>query len=117
VLDRLQVLGARVLFPGDPDFPTRLEKSPSHRRSYVWGDVSLFHRPGVAIVKSRSPATARRRPCARWRAHSHRDQRNGAASTRSRTAPPSMPAECRSVSLATASASFIRRQMPSCTTG
>ena len=54
VLDRLQVLGARVLFPGDPDFPTRLEEIPEPPAVlYVWGDVSLFNRPGVAIVGSR----------------------------------------------------------------
>ena len=54
VLDTLQALGARVLFPGDPDFPALLEEIPEPPAVlYVWGDVSLFNRPGVAIVGSR----------------------------------------------------------------
>ncbi len=54
VLERLQVLGARVLFPGDPDFPVPLVEIPEPPAVlYVWGDVSLLHRAGVAIVGSR----------------------------------------------------------------
>ena len=54
VLERLQVLGARVLFPGDPDFPVPLVEIPEPPAVlYVWGDVSLLHRTGVAIVGSR----------------------------------------------------------------
>ena len=55
VLERLQVLGARVVFPADPDFPSLLEEIPEPPAVlYVWGDVSLFERPGVAIIGSRN---------------------------------------------------------------
>lgn len=55
VLERLQVLGARVVFPGDRDFPALLEEIPEPPAVlYVWGDVSLFDRPGVAIIGSRN---------------------------------------------------------------
>ena len=57
VLERLQVLGggARVLFPGDPDFPVSLEEIPDPPPVlYAWGDVALLHRTGVAIVGSRN---------------------------------------------------------------
>ncbi|HJS44238.1 MAG TPA: DNA-processing protein DprA [Gemmatimonadales bacterium] len=54
VLERLHVLGARVVFPGDADFPALLEEIPEPPAVlYVWGDVSLFERPGVAIIGSR----------------------------------------------------------------
>jgi DNA processing protein len=55
VLERLQVLGARVLFPGDPEFPVSLEEIPNPPPVlYAWGDVALLHRTGVAIVGSRN---------------------------------------------------------------
>jgi DNA processing protein len=55
VLERLRVLGARVVFPGDTDFPALLEEIPEPPAVlYVWGDVSLFDRPGVAIIGSRN---------------------------------------------------------------
>lgn len=58
ILDRLQVLGARVLFPGDPEFPVLLEEIPDPPPVlYVWGDLSLLSRPGVAIVGSRDHTT------------------------------------------------------------
>ena len=58
VLDTLARIGARVLFPGDPDFPAQLEEIPdAPALLYVWGDAALFQRPGVAIVGSRDHTT------------------------------------------------------------
>src|SRR5687768_156310 len=54
VLEQLAALGARALFPGDPEFPPQLEDIPEAPVVlYVWGDVSLLTRPCVAIVGSR----------------------------------------------------------------
>jgi DNA processing protein len=54
VLATVAQLGARVLFPGEPDFPALLEEIPEPPAVlYVWGDVSLFTCPGVAVVGSR----------------------------------------------------------------
>jgi DNA processing protein len=58
VLEQLQAMGAGVLFPGDPDFPAPLDEIPEPPSMlYVWGDKSLLHRPGVAIVGSRDHTT------------------------------------------------------------
>src|SRR5213593_4041118 len=57
VLERLRVLGggARVLLAGEPDFPTQLEEIPDPPTVlYVWGDLSLVTKPGVALVGSRN---------------------------------------------------------------
>src|SRR5213594_802047 len=54
VLERLRELGARVLLAGEPDFPPQLEEIPDPPTVlYVWGDLSLLTRPGVALVGSR----------------------------------------------------------------
>ena len=54
VLDRLEELGARVLFPGDDEFPVLLEEiADPPPVLYAWGDRSLLNRAGVAIVGSR----------------------------------------------------------------
>src|SRR6266567_9537108 len=54
VLERLRELGARVLLAGEPDFPPQLEDIPDPPTVlYVWGDLSLLTRPGVALVGSR----------------------------------------------------------------
>ena len=54
VLEQLAALGARALFPGDPEFPPQLEEiHDAPAVLYVWGDVSLLTRPTVAIVGSR----------------------------------------------------------------
>src|SRR5256714_1329874 len=54
VLEQLAALGARVLFPGQPEFPASLEEIPDAPVVlYVWGDVSLLSKPGVAFVGSR----------------------------------------------------------------
>ncbi len=54
VLERLRELGARVLLAGGPDFPPQLEEIPDPPTVlYVWGDLSLLTRPGVALVGSR----------------------------------------------------------------
>jgi len=58
VLEKLASLGARVLLAGDPEFPAQLEEihdPPSVL--YVWGDMSLLARPGVAFVGSRNHTT------------------------------------------------------------
>ena len=58
VLEELAALGARVLFPGDPEFPPQLEEIPEAPAVlYVWGDASLLTRPTVAIVGSRNHTT------------------------------------------------------------
>ncbi|HEV2670002.1 MAG TPA: DNA-processing protein DprA [Gemmatimonadales bacterium] len=58
VLDRLQALGARVLFPGDPAFPVLLEEiAEPPPVLYAWGDIALLNRPGVAVVGSRDHTT------------------------------------------------------------
>jgi DNA processing protein len=55
VLERLHVLGARVLFPGDSDFPATLEEiADPPPVLYAWGDVALLSRTGVAVVGSRN---------------------------------------------------------------
>jgi DNA processing protein len=55
VLERLAVLGARVVLSGDPDFPARLEEIHDPPAVlYIWGDMSLLARPGVAFVGSRN---------------------------------------------------------------
>src|SRR5216117_216644 len=54
VLERLQELGASALLAGEPDFPPQLEEIPDPPTVlYVWGDLSLLTRPGVALVGSR----------------------------------------------------------------
>jgi DNA processing protein len=56
VLERLAALGggARVLLSGQPDFPFQLAEIPDPPAVlYVWGDLSLLSRPGVAMVGSR----------------------------------------------------------------
>ena len=58
VLERLRDLGARVLLAGEPDFPTQLEEIPDPPTVlYVWGDLSLVMKPGVALVGSRNHTT------------------------------------------------------------
>ena len=61
VLERLAALGgppARVLFPGEPDFPEQLtEIYDPPAVLYAWGDVALLQRPAVAIVGSRNHTT------------------------------------------------------------
>jgi len=58
VVERLRVLGARVLFAGEPDFPTQLEEIPDPPTVlYAWGDLSLVTKPGVALVGSRNHTT------------------------------------------------------------
>src|SRR5690348_13643887 len=50
LLDELDRLGARVLLPGDPEFPGLLAEIPEPPALlYVWGDVSLLARPAVAL--------------------------------------------------------------------
>jgi DNA processing protein len=54
LLARLAEIGARVLVPGDAEFPPQLEEI--HHPPlvlFVWGDVSLLTRPSVAFVGSR----------------------------------------------------------------
>ena len=54
VRERLAELGARVLLAGEADFPAPLEEIPDPPAVlYVWGDLSLLSRPGVAMVGSR----------------------------------------------------------------
>ena len=54
VLERLRELGANVLLAGEPGFPSQLEEIPDPPSVlYVWGDVSLLAKPGVALVGSR----------------------------------------------------------------
>ena len=58
VLERLRVLGARVVLAGEPDLPTQLEEIPDPPTVlYVWGDLSLVTKPGVALVGSRDHTT------------------------------------------------------------
>jgi DNA processing protein len=54
LLAQLAEIGARVLVPGDSEFPTQLEdiRDPPVAL-FVWGDVSLLVRPAVAFVGSR----------------------------------------------------------------
>jgi DNA processing protein len=55
VRDQLAALGARVLFPGDPAFPSQLEEIHDPPGVlYAWGDVSLLAKPAVALVGSRN---------------------------------------------------------------
>lgn len=54
ILERLAALKARVLLADDPGFPPRLtEIYDPPAVLYVWGDLALTHRPGVAFVGSR----------------------------------------------------------------
>jgi DNA processing protein len=58
VLEQVATLGARVLLAGDPDFPAQLaEIHDPPSVLYVWGDLSLLARPGVAFVGSRNHTT------------------------------------------------------------
>lgn len=58
VLERLSVLGARVVLSGDAAFPARLEEIHDPPAVlYIWGDMSLLARPGVAFVGSRNHTT------------------------------------------------------------
>ena len=58
VLERLATLGATVLLPGASAFPPQLEEIRDPPAVlYVWGDVSLLTRPGVAFVGSRDHTT------------------------------------------------------------
>jgi DNA processing protein len=55
ILEQLAAMGARVLMPGDADFPAQLEEIHDPPAVlYVWGDVSLLTRPAVALVGSRN---------------------------------------------------------------
>jgi len=54
VVAQLAALGARVLLPGQPEFPPQLEEiRDSPPVLYVWGDVALLTRPSAAFVGSR----------------------------------------------------------------
>ena len=54
-LERLAVLGARVVVAGAAEFPAQLTEIPdSPAVLYVWGDLSLLARPAVAMVGSRN---------------------------------------------------------------
>ena len=58
ILDTLDRLGARVLFPGESEFPVLLEEiREPPALLYAWGDVSLLQRPAVAMVGSRDHTT------------------------------------------------------------
>lgn len=55
ILRALDHIGARVLLPGDPEFPPLLaEISEPPAALFVWGDASLLSRPAAAIVGSRA---------------------------------------------------------------
>jgi len=55
---QLAGLGARVVLAGEPDFPAQLEEIHDPPPVlYVWGDLSLLTRPGVAFVGSRNHTT------------------------------------------------------------
>jgi len=55
VLAQLAALGARVLLPGQPEFPPQLDEiRDSPPVLYVWGDVALLTRPSAAFVGSRN---------------------------------------------------------------
>src|SRR2546429_7789725 len=54
VLERLRELGAKVVLASEPGFPSQLEEIPDPPSVlYVWGDVSLLAKPGVALVGKR----------------------------------------------------------------
>jgi DNA processing protein len=54
LLAQLAELGARVLVPGDSEFPAQLEDIRDPPLAlFVWGDASLLARPAVAVVGSR----------------------------------------------------------------
>lgn len=55
---QLAELGARVVLAGEPDFPAQLEEIHDPPPVlYVWGDLALLTRPGVAFVGSRNHTT------------------------------------------------------------
>ena len=54
ILRALDQIGARVLLPGDPEFPPLLaEITEPPAALFVWGDVTILSRPAAAIVGSR----------------------------------------------------------------
>jgi DNA processing protein len=58
VLDEIAKLGARVLLAGAAEFPGQLGEIPEPPVVlYFWGDLSLLHRPIVAMVGSRDHTT------------------------------------------------------------
>ena len=55
ILERLDRIGARVLLPGEREYPLLLAETPDPPAAlYVWGDASLLVRPAAAIVGSRN---------------------------------------------------------------
>lgn len=61
-LDRHAALGARVLFLGDPDYPSPLAALPDAPPMIaVAGDVSLLSRPALAVVGARNASANGRR--------------------------------------------------------
>ena len=55
ILETLDRLGAAVLIPGDPGFPSLLAEIPDPPALlYVWGDVRLLCQPAAAMVGSRN---------------------------------------------------------------
>lgn len=61
-LDRHAALGARVLFLGDPDYPSPLAAIPDAPPMIaVAGDVSLLSRPAIAVVGARNASANGRR--------------------------------------------------------
>lgn len=55
ILQMLDRLGARVMLPGDADYPPLLaEITEPPAALFVWGDASLLSRPAAAIVGSRA---------------------------------------------------------------
>src|SRR2546423_6903609 len=60
VLETLAGLGARLLLPGEPEFPPQLEEIPDPPAVlFVWGDVAPPTQPGVALVGGRHPTPHR----------------------------------------------------------
>ncbi|HKE91704.1 MAG TPA: DNA-processing protein DprA, partial [Gemmatimonadales bacterium] len=54
ILQSLDRIGARVLLPGDADFPPLLaEIAEPPAALFVWGDATILSRPAAAIVGSR----------------------------------------------------------------
>jgi DNA processing protein len=54
ILRALDHLGARVLLPGDLEFPQLLAETPEPPAAlFVWGDATILSRPAAAIVGSR----------------------------------------------------------------
>lgn len=55
ILRQLDRIGARVMVPGDADYPPLLaEIAEPPAALFVWGDATLLSRPAAAIVGSRS---------------------------------------------------------------